>query len=156
MPRPSLTKKINLCYVSRTKSRHLLRSAVWSKCLGKFGNIWKNRSGREWGKGKNIAGVTSQFYHRSFIIAIISSQLYHRSYNIACNYFIVIARLYIFIVILGCTVKPVYNDHPRDPKFVAVVDRWSLFRGSFVLQKLKMRPQMVVVVDKWSLFGGGR
>ncbi len=27
------------------------------------------------------------------------------------------------------TVKPVYNDHPRDPKFVAVVDRWPLFRG---------------------------
>ena len=31
------------------------------------------------------------------------------------------------------TVKPVYNDHPWDPKIVAVVDRWSLFRGSFVL-----------------------
>jgi len=25
-------------------------------------------------------------------------------------------------------VKPVYNDHPRDPKIVAVVDNWSLFR----------------------------
>ncbi len=31
------------------------------------------------GKGKSIAGVTSQFYHRSFTIAIISSQFYHRS-----------------------------------------------------------------------------
>ena len=31
------------------------------------------------------------------------------------------------------TVKPVYNDHPRNPKFVAVVDRWSLFRGSSML-----------------------
>ncbi len=31
------------------------------------------------------------------------------------------------------TVKPVYNDHPRDPKFVAVADRWLLFRGSFML-----------------------
>jgi hypothetical protein len=31
------------------------------------------------------------------------------------------------------TVKLVYNDHPWDPKFVAVVDRWSLFRGSFTL-----------------------
>jgi len=30
------------------------------------------------------------------------------------------------------SVKPVYNDHPRDPKFVTVVDRWSLFRGSFM------------------------
>jgi len=28
----------------------------------------------------------------------------------------------------------VYNDHPRDPKLVAVVDRWSLFIGSFVLK----------------------
>jgi hypothetical protein len=27
------------------------------------------------------------------------------------------------------TVKPVYNDHPRDTKLVAVVDKWSLFRG---------------------------
>ncbi len=25
------------------------------------------------------------------------------------------------------------NDHPRDSKIVAVVDRWSLFRGSFVI-----------------------
>ncbi len=33
----------------------------------------------------------------------------------------------------ACTVKLVYNDHPRDPKFVAVVDRWSLFRGSVTL-----------------------
>ncbi len=29
-------------------------------------------------------------------------------------------------------------DHPWDPKFVAVVDRWALFRGRFKLQKLKM------------------
>ncbi len=27
------------------------------------------------------------------------------------------------------TVKPEYNDHPRDSKIVAVVDRWSLFGG---------------------------
>ena len=26
-----------------------------------------------------------------------------------------------------------YNNHPHDPKFVAVVDRGSLFRGSFTL-----------------------
>ena len=32
-----------------------------------------------------------------------------------------------------CTVKPVYNDHRWDPKLVAVVDRWSLFRGNFML-----------------------
>ena len=31
------------------------------------------------------------------------------------------------------TVEPVNNDHPRDPKKVAVVDRWSFFRDSFML-----------------------
>ncbi len=36
-------------------------------------------------------------------------------------------------LIFDTTVKPVYNDHPRDPKFMAVGDRWSLFRGSFIL-----------------------
>jgi hypothetical protein len=29
------------------------------------------------------------------------------------------------------TVKPEYNDHHRDLQIVAVVYRWSLFRGSF-------------------------
>ncbi len=27
-------------------------------------------------------------------------------------------------------VKPVYNDHPWDPKMVVVVDMWLLFRDS--------------------------
>jgi len=31
------------------------------------------------GKGKTIAGVTSQLYHRNYIIALIASQFYHRS-----------------------------------------------------------------------------
>jgi hypothetical protein len=35
----------------------------------------------------------------------------------------------IYAQYLLCVVKPVYNDHPRDTEFVAVVDRWSLFRG---------------------------
>ncbi len=30
------------------------------------------------------------------------------------------------------TVRPLYNDHPRDLKFVAVVDRLSLFRDRFM------------------------
>ncbi len=38
------------------------------------------------------------------------------------------------VIFLGetneCTVKPVYNGHPWDPKIEAVVDRWPLFRGS--------------------------
>ena len=33
----------------------------------------------------------------------------------------------------GYTVKPVYNDHRRDPKFVVAVERWLLFRGSLML-----------------------
>ena len=52
------------------------------------------------------------------------------------------------------TVNHDYIDHPRDPKFVAVVDRWSLYRGSFMLWKLKLGPQNSVTVDKWSLLGG--
>ena len=66
-----------------------------------------------------------------------------------------------FIIIKLCnmsyTVKPVYNDYPWNPKIVAVVERWSLFRGSFLLSKLKMWPQnggryrQVVAIWRWSL-----
>ncbi len=42
---------------------------------------------------------------------------------------------WIFVVY---TVKPVYNNQPWDPKFVAVVDRWLLIRGRSLLQKLKL------------------
>ena len=31
------------------------------------------------------------------------------------------------------TVKIMYNDNPWEPKYVAVVDRWSLFISSFML-----------------------
>ena len=31
------------------------------------------------------------------------------------------------------TVKPVHNDHPWDPKIVAVVDRWLLYGGRFMV-----------------------
>ncbi len=31
------------------------------------------------------------------------------------------------------TVKLAYRDRPRDPKFVAVVDMWSVIRGKFML-----------------------
>ena len=54
------------------------------------------------------------------------------------------------------TVKPVYNDHPWDPKIVAVVDRWSLFRGPLWYKSSKWDHKIVAVVDRWSLFGGGR
>ena len=54
------------------------------------------------------------------------------------------------------TVKSVCNDHPRDPKIVAIVERYLLFNGSFMLLK-KMRPQnsghcrQVVAIQRWSL-----
>ena len=61
------------------------------------------------------------------------------------------------------TVKPVYNDHPRDPKIVSVVDRWSLFRGHLCNKNSKWNTKMmgrfwqvgvrylkVAVVDRWS------
>ena len=39
------------------------------------------------------------------------------------------------------TVNPVYNEHLRDPEFLTAVDKWSLFRGSFMSWKAKMGPQ---------------
>ncbi len=54
------------------------------------------------------------------------------------------------------TVKPVYNDHPRDPKIVAAVDRWSLFGGHLCHKRSNWDLKTVAVVDRWSLFGGGR
>jgi hypothetical protein len=53
-------------------------------------------------------------------------------------------------------VKPVYNDHPRDPKIVAVVDRWSFFRGHLCNKRPNWELKIVAVVDRWPLFGGGR
>ncbi len=55
-----------------------------------------------------------------------------------------------------CTVKPVYNDHPRDPKIVAVVDRWSLFGGHLCYKRSNWDLKTVAVEERWSLFGGGR
>ncbi len=31
-----------------------------------------------------------------------------------------------------------YNDQPRNPKFVAVVDRWSLFRGRLMFKRPRL------------------
>jgi len=54
------------------------------------------------------------------------------------------------------TSKPLYNDHPWDPKIVAVVYRWSLFRGHSCSKRSIWNLKIVVVIDRWSLFGGGR
>jgi len=54
-----------------------------------------------------------------------------------------------------CTDKPVYNDHPRDPKIVAIVDRWSILRGRFMLCTLKYEPKNSgrcwKAIRRWSL-----
>ncbi len=54
------------------------------------------------------------------------------------------------------TIKLVCNDHPRDPKIVAVIDRWSLFGGRLCLKRSNWNLKIVAVVDRWSLFRGGR
>ncbi len=54
------------------------------------------------------------------------------------------------IIRITCTVKPVYNDHPWDPKFEAVVDRWSLSRG-LCYKDLNWDSKIVVAVGRWSL-----
>ncbi len=54
------------------------------------------------------------------------------------------------------TVKPVYNSHPWDPKIEAVVDRWSLFRGSLYYTVCNWDHKIEAVVARWPLFRGGR
>ncbi len=51
------------------------------------------------------------------------------------------------------TVKPVYNDHPWDPKIMAVIHSWSLFRGHLYNKSSKGDLKLVVVGDRLSLFG---
>jgi len=53
------------------------------------------------------------------------------------------------------TVKPVNNDHPRDPKIMAAVDRLSLFGGHLCYKRSNWDLKIVVVVDMWLLFRGG-
>ncbi len=50
---------------------------------------------------------------------------------------------------------PVHNDHPWDPKIVAVVYRW---RYSEVLCYIRTNWDLKIgtVIDRWSLFVGGR
>ncbi len=53
------------------------------------------------------------------------------------------------------TVKPVYNGQPWDPKIEAVVDRWSLFRGSLYYTICNWDHKIEAVVARWPLFRGG-
>ena len=70
--------------------------------------------------------------------------------------FLTKVSIYKFIDLITCTVKLVYNNHPRDPKIVAFVDRWSLFGGHLCYKWSNWDLKTVAVVDRWSLFGGGR
>ena len=40
-----------------------------------------------------------------------------------------------------------YKNLEGDPKGMIAVDKWWLFKGTFVLQKLKITPHKVVVVQ---------
>ncbi len=51
--------------------------------------------------------------------------------------------------------KTEYNDHPRDPKIVSVVDTWSFFVGHLCNEISKQDLKTVVVIDSRSLFGEG-
>jgi hypothetical protein len=42
---------------------------------------------------------------------------------------VLIVNILIFVFNFIGRVKPVYNGHPWDPKIVAVVHMWPLFRG---------------------------
>jgi hypothetical protein len=61
-----------------------------------------------------------------------------------------------FLVTKHSAVKPAHNDHPWDPKIVAVIDRWSLLRGHLCSKSEIWDLKMLTIVDTWSLFGGGR
>jgi len=57
---------------------------------------------------------------------------------------------------ISTKVKLAQNDNTWGPQFWAIPDKWSLFRGSFVLNNWYWDFIIVVVVGKWSLFGGVR
>ncbi len=51
-----------------------------------------------------------------------------------------------------CTVKPVYNGHPWDPKKVAVAQSWPVFTGFSIKIGIKVAwPDL-----GWPLLTGGR
>jgi len=53
------------------------------------------------------------------------------------------------------TVKSVYNFYPWDPKIVAIVDMWSLFKGHFCSKSQILDLKIITIIDRWSLFGYG-
>ncbi len=64
----------------------------------------------EWEQGKRLFQTEIAFYNESD--------------NVSFNFVRAKAG------ISSYTVKPVYNDHPREREKVVVIQKWSLFRGS--------------------------
>ncbi len=54
------------------------------------------------------------------------------------------------------TVKPVYNNRPWDPKIVAIVDKWPLFRDGLYYKIWNWAFKIMAFVGRWPLFRGGR
>ncbi len=69
----------------------------------------------------------------------------HPSWTLADRASEIIGSIFLF------TFKPVYNDHPWDPKIVAVVDKWSLFRGHSCNKAPNWDLKMVVAIRRRSL-----
>ncbi len=57
------------------------------------------------------------------LLFLVSIKFFASSFILYSNIFLLTSYIFSY------TVKPVYNDHHRDPKFVAVVDRWLLFKS---------------------------
>ena len=75
--------------------------------------------------------VTKLFYWQAFLVSEKHAKMdKKRTKNVHFAHSM-------YVEFLEYTVKPLYNDHLRDPKFVAGVDRWLLFRVSFMILKLK-------------------
>ena len=51
-------------------------------------------------------------------------------------------------VSLAGTVKPLRNNHPRDPKVVASIEMCSLFRGHLYYKNSKYDSKIVVVIGR--------
>jgi len=54
------------------------------------------------------------------------------------------------------TIKPVYNEHPRDHKMWPLSTGGRCSEATSCYTDRNWDPKTVVVVGKWSLFGGGR
>jgi hypothetical protein len=54
------------------------------------------------------------------------------------------------------TVKPEYNDNPRDPKIVPLLTGGRCSEVILCNDSSILDHKMMVVVGRWSLFGGGR